>query len=193
MPAGVRRSLILQAATRLIARDGLNELTMVAVAKEAHVSRQLVYDHFPDLPTLFQEAFSEQAEQYAVGLDDVFALSSSDPAAMAKRLFEHLLEVDHETLRVVRALFGGVVPVELLGVRDNFRAAIGKRWSPWFRTLGFDDPSSDALVWALTAAYLSMAELVQDGEIEADQAAGILAMLANGVVNRAEPLAAATR
>jgi AcrR family transcriptional regulator len=164
---------------------------MVAVAKEANVSRQLVYDHFPDLPTLFRAAFAERAEQYALGLEDVFALNSSDATAMAKRLFEHLLDVDHETLRVVRALFGGVVPTELLGVRDHFRAAIGKRWSPWFRTLGIDAHSSDALVWALTAAYLSLAELVQDGEISADEAAGILTMLADGIVSRSEPLATA--
>jgi AcrR family transcriptional regulator len=191
MSASVRRSQILQAATRLIARDGLNELTMVAVAKEAHVSRQLVYDHYPDLPTLFQAAFAKQAEQYALGLDDMLAFSSTDAALMARRVFEHLLSVDPETLRVVRALIGGVVPVELAGVRDDFRAAIGKRWSPWFRSLGFDDHSSNAIVWAMTAAYLSLTELVEDEEISADEAAGILAMLANGIVDRVEPLAAA--
>ena len=72
-PATMRRTLIVQAASRPISRDGLNGLTMVAVAKEAGVSRQLVYDHFPDLPTLFQAAFAEQARQYERGLDDVFA------------------------------------------------------------------------------------------------------------------------
>ena len=191
VPAGVRRALILDAATRLIARDGLNVLTMVAVAKEAHVSRQLVYDHFPDLPTLFQAAFSEQAELYARGLEDVFALSSSDGAAMAKQLFEHLLKLDPETLRVVRALIGGVVPVELSGVRDDFREAIGKRWSPWFGSFGYDDHSSNALVWVMTGAYLSLAELAENGEIGADEAANILAMLADGIVQQVAPLPAA--
>ena len=45
---------------------------MVAVAKEAQVSRQLVYDHFPDLPTLFKAAFAEEARQYAAGFGRCF-------------------------------------------------------------------------------------------------------------------------
>ena len=126
LPAGVRRSLIVEAASRLISRDGLNGLTMVAVAKEAGVSRQLVYDHFPDLPTLFEAAFAEQARQYARGLDDVFALGASDAATMARQLFEHVLALGPDTLRVVRALIGGAVPVELAGVREQFRATIGQ-------------------------------------------------------------------
>ena len=94
-------------------------------------------------------------------------------------------------LRVVRALIGGVVPVELSGVRDDFREAIGKRWSPWFRTFGFDDHSSNALVWVMTGAYLSLAELAENGEIGADEAANILAMLADGIVQQVAPLPAA--
>ena len=97
LPAGVRRSLIVQAASGLISRDGLHGLTMVAVAKEAGVSRQLVYDHFPDLPTLFRAVFAEQARQYELGLDDVFALSSGDTATMARQLFEHVLALGPET------------------------------------------------------------------------------------------------
>jgi AcrR family transcriptional regulator len=185
LPAAVRRSLIVQAASRLISRDGLNGLTMVAVAKEAGVSRQLVYDHFPDLPTLFEAVFAEQTRQYARGLDDVFALGARDAAAMVGQLFEHVLALGPETLRVVRALIVGAVPVELAGVREQFRTTIGERWSPWFRTLGFDDQSSGALVWVMTAAYLSLAASVGDKEIGADRAASIVGMLADGIVNQA--------
>jgi AcrR family transcriptional regulator len=190
LPAAMRRTLIVQAASRLISRDGLNGLTMVAVAKEAGVSRQLVYDHFPDLPTLFQAAFAEQARQYERGLDAVFALGTRDATTMARQLLEHVLALGPDTLRFVRALIGGAVPAELVGVREQFRATIGKRWSPWFRTLGFDDQSSDALVWVMTSAYLSVAESVGDGDIGADRAAIIMTMLADGIVNRA-PLSGA--
>jgi AcrR family transcriptional regulator len=158
---------------------------MVAVAKEAGVSRRLVYDHFPDLPSLFEAAFSEQAGQYAGGLDDVVAMGPRDAATMARQLLEHVLALGPDTLRVVRALIGGAVPAELAGIREQFRATIVHRWSPWFRTLGFDDQSSDALVWVMTAAYLSLAESVGDGEIGADPAGSVIAMLADGIVNQA--------
>jgi AcrR family transcriptional regulator len=157
---------------------------MVAVAKEAGVSRQLVYDHFPDLPTLFEAVFAEQARVYVRGLDDVFAIGASDAATMARKLFEHVLALGHDTRSVVRALIGGAVPVELVDVREKLRATVGERWSLWFRTLGFDDQSSNALVWVMTAAYLSLAELVDDGEIGSDGASSIMAMLADGIVSQ---------
>jgi AcrR family transcriptional regulator len=183
LPASERRSLILQAASRLISRDGLQELTMVAVAKEAGVCRRLVYDHFPDLPTLFEAAFAQQARLYVGGLDEVFAIGASDTASMARKLFENVLGLGRETRSMVRALIGGVVPIELVDVREEFRATVGERWSLWFRTLGFDDQSSNALVWVMTAAYLSLAELVDDSEIGADGASSIMAMLAQGIVS----------
>ena len=165
---------------------------MVAVAKEAGVSSQLVYDHFPDLPTLFQAAFAEQARQYARGLDDVFALGASDAAIDGEAALRTRARLEPDTRRVVRALIGGAVPVELAGVREQFRATIGQRWSPWFRALGFDDQSSNALVWVMTAAYLSLAELVDDREIGADGAASIMAMLADGILSQV-PLSAERR
>jgi AcrR family transcriptional regulator len=179
-----RRALILQAASRVISRDGLDGLTMVAVAKEAGVSRQLVYDHFPDLPALFHAVFAEQAQRYERGLDDLFALGVGDGATVARQLFEHVLALGPDTLRVVRALVDGAIPVELAGQREQFRARVAERWSLWFRTLGFDDQRSNALVWVMTAAYLSLAELVDGREIEADGAASILAMLTDGIVSQ---------
>lgn len=185
LTADVRRSLILQAASHLIARDGLNGLTMVAVAKEAGVSRQLVYDHFPDLPTLFEAVFAEQARRYERGLDEVLALGGSDAATVARQLFEHVLALGPQTLRVVRALIGGAIPVELAGLREQFRTTVAERWSSWFRSMNFDDEWSNALVWVMTAAYLSLAELVDEQEIRSEGAAAILAMLADGIVAQA--------
>ena len=49
-----------------------------------------------------------------------------------------------------------------------------------------------ALVSVMTAAYLSLAELVEVGEIEADGAASILAMLADGIIRQAGLSATAT-
>ena len=91
LPAPVRRSLIVQSASRLISRDGLNGLTMVAVAKEAGVSRQLVYDHFPDLPSLFEAAFAEQADSTRGAWTMCSPWVLGDAATMAQQLLEHVL------------------------------------------------------------------------------------------------------
>lgn len=51
-----RRAKILAAATRLIARRGLENVTFGDVAERAALSRPLVYFYFPDQRTLFLEA-----------------------------------------------------------------------------------------------------------------------------------------
>ena len=50
--AADRRRQLLDAAMTIAGRDGIERITMVAVAAEAGVSRQLLYEHFSDLETL---------------------------------------------------------------------------------------------------------------------------------------------
>lgn len=51
-----RREQILRAASELISRQGLENVTFGEIAKRARLSRPLVYFYFPDLRTLFLEA-----------------------------------------------------------------------------------------------------------------------------------------
>ncbi len=51
-----RRGQILRAASELIARKGLENVTFGEIARKARLSRPLVYFYFPDLRTLFLEA-----------------------------------------------------------------------------------------------------------------------------------------
>lgn len=47
---------IIEAALALIARDGLGAVTMVKVAETARVSRQTLYNHYPDVDSILAEA-----------------------------------------------------------------------------------------------------------------------------------------
>ncbi|HEU4894721.1 MAG TPA: helix-turn-helix domain-containing protein, partial [Acidimicrobiia bacterium] len=49
--SGLRRS-IQEAAVRLISERGMPNVAMSAVAEEAGVSRQTVYNHYPDLESI---------------------------------------------------------------------------------------------------------------------------------------------
>jgi AcrR family transcriptional regulator len=57
VPGTANRALILQAAVRVIGRDGVGQLKSAAVAHEAGVSVGLVHYHFATLDLLAREAF----------------------------------------------------------------------------------------------------------------------------------------
>ena len=54
---------------------------MVALAAEADVSRRLVYDHFPDLGTLYDAFFDNRVAGYLARIDDAVARATPDPGA----------------------------------------------------------------------------------------------------------------
>jgi len=64
-----RRAKILAAATRLIARRGLENVTFGDVAERAGLSRPLVYFYFPDQRTLFLEAVLKARDGIRGSLD----------------------------------------------------------------------------------------------------------------------------
>lgn len=52
------RDRILHAAAKMIGQTGVRNLSMSSVAEEAGVSRQTLYNHFPDIDTLVNAAVS---------------------------------------------------------------------------------------------------------------------------------------
>ncbi len=77
-----RREQILRAASDLIARKGLENVTFGEIARKARLSRPLVYFYFPDLRTVFLEAvlrahadlrtrFEEASGQGGTGLEKI--------------------------------------------------------------------------------------------------------------------------
>ncbi|MEV8309997.1 helix-turn-helix domain-containing protein [Streptomyces flavidovirens] len=85
-----RRTLILQAATRVIARRGVRGLRVEELAAEAEVSTALIYYHFGDRAGLMRrtlEFISERAERYT----EPSAAPQSDPRVHLEQML--LLEL----------------------------------------------------------------------------------------------------
>ncbi|MEM7017035.1 MAG: helix-turn-helix domain-containing protein [Pseudomonadota bacterium] len=54
---------ILDAAMRIVIRDGVGKMTMEIVAKEAGVSKGLIYAYFPNLTALLQQVYVRENQQ----------------------------------------------------------------------------------------------------------------------------------
>jgi AcrR family transcriptional regulator len=95
MPAAERREQLLDATLELISRHGYGGASMEAIAREAGVTKPVVYDAFGDRGSLLR-ALLEREEQRALGafagvLPD--APSSEDPDAVLERGVVTFLEV----------------------------------------------------------------------------------------------------
>jgi len=58
-----RRALLLERATQLFAEHGYEGLSMAALARDAEISKALLYHYFPSKRRLFEAALAEGAEE----------------------------------------------------------------------------------------------------------------------------------
>jgi AcrR family transcriptional regulator len=59
-----RRRQVLERATGLFARHGYDELSMARIAREAGISKALLYHYFPSKRDLFEAALGQAAEEH---------------------------------------------------------------------------------------------------------------------------------
>jgi AcrR family transcriptional regulator len=66
MPPEQRREQLIDAALSVILKEGYRGVSIEAIAREAGVTRPVVYDHFPNLARLLH-ALVEREERYSLG------------------------------------------------------------------------------------------------------------------------------
>ena len=136
-----RRELLLQRATALFAEHGYEGLSMSELAREAQISKALLYHYFPSKRRLFEAALADgaedlrrrtepepgkaPAEQLAKTLDEFLRWVQERPAAYATLLETGAPEV-REIMAEVRATTAGRILTGLGedGRRPATRAAI---------------------------------------------------------------------
>lgn len=163
-----RRRQLLDAASRLFVREGYPGMTMVALAREAKVSRRLVYDHFPDLASLYEAFFADRAAHYLAAIDEAVATADDEGAGAFAGAFAHLLAMPADDQRAVRVLVTDPGLPELAPLRDRFRRHIEQRWLD--RLPMTEGRRARAVLWTLVGGLFSLAELVSRGEVSRENA-----------------------
>lgn len=169
-----RRRQLIDAASRLFVREGYAGMTMVALAAEAGVSRRLVYDHFPDLASLYAAFFDDRAERYLAAIDTAVTNAHDAPSAFAGA-FAHLLAMPAEDQRAIRLLIADPGLPDLGPLRDAFRHHVEQQWLA--KLAAGDDQHRRAVLWTLVSGLFGLADLVARGETPPDVAMSVAAGL----------------
>lgn len=180
MAAPDRRRHLLDAAARLVAREGVSGFTMVALAKEAGVSRPLVYRHFPDQEAFFAEFFMDQGERYMQLVDEAHQRTPGLPAMSTA--YRSILSMPDGDLRGMSVLVHDMLDPRLAAARAWFRERIVDRWRPIVRDMDVHDDLLSAALWTIVGSALSIGTLVRLGELDAAQGETLLYSLATGTM-----------
>jgi AcrR family transcriptional regulator len=162
--APARRDQLLEAASRLFEQGGYAGLTMVALASEAGVSRRLVYDHFPDVASLYEAFFTERTARHLGAIDGALAGAGGDRAAGFTAAFTQLLAIPRDDRGAIRLVLTDAHLPELAPVRARFRAHVEQRWLRALAGSG-DRRAARARLWMVVNALFALADLVDRREI----------------------------
>jgi AcrR family transcriptional regulator len=142
MQSDERRALLLERATQLFGEHGYDGLSMAQLAREANISKALLYHYFPSKRRLFEAALAagaaelrertqpdparSPAEQLAATLDAFLGWVQERPGAYAKMLESAGAREVRETMGQVRAETAARILAGLGadGARPATRAAV---------------------------------------------------------------------
>ncbi len=175
-----RRRQLLDAASRLFDRNGFGGITMVALAGEAGVSRQLVYDHFADVAGLITAFVEDRLARYSAHRELVKPTGNSKATVVAT--FRHLLTIPATDRRIIRLVIADTGTPDLDGARQLL---LDHEWRHARRSTRRIRPNRHdiALLWTTMSSLLSLADAVSSHQLRADEAE----TLAIRVVNALHP------
>ena len=120
-----RRQQLVARATELFATHGYEELSMSRIAREAGISKALLYHYFPSKQSYFVATLQQQAEELA-------QLTAADPALppaeqLTRSLAAFLAWIEENADGYAKLLEGASTHAEVRRLVDQVRAATAER------------------------------------------------------------------
>ena len=179
-----RRRRLLELGTDLFARFSYDELTMARIAREAGISKALLYHYFPGK----QAYFSAALEQKAADLARLTETDASLPPLeqLTTSLDAFLLWVDENAVAYGKLVRSAAAIPEVREVMDRVRDATSARILDGLSPDGPPPPALRAAVrawlWFMDGAIL---DWVEHRDLERDQLKGLLLGTLLGAVTAA--------
>ena len=185
-----RRRQLLGTAAELVGKSGWEALGMLPLAEAAGVSRQLVYEHFENLPALRLEVTRYLFEEMFEAAGEALERFPADLAAAARTAVRLQLELPRGAQLALREIGPGPAsastPVRRL--RARVRQQVTETWAAGIqRNSKLDPHQARALAWMMTVASWSLFDLVADGTFTPDEAADFYVRAVTGAMTALEP------
>ena len=167
-----RRQKLLETAAEIVEQDGWPALNMSALAERGGTSRQLIYQHFPNLDALLAKTAWYIFNDTIEGSRDSILSNPKNLAGAVNAAEAVTLDLPSGRSDALWQLIAGIAggAPELDQLRRGIRELITDLWVPTLREeLGLDEDRARSTAWMLVMAFWGMRQLVRDGEISRDQ------------------------
>lgn len=184
-PPEMRRRQFLDATGRVFLREGLAGVTMIAVAKEAGLSRRLLYDFFPDLRTLLRDYFLDALSRrltLVVGDGGVERSQSETPVDGLRTVMRAVLAFDEEQRMILELLRGRSQSAELALVADVVRRNMIERWRSYPQLAELPEDRVVVVATMMLSVVLDLSSAVGSGAIHSTEAEEIAVTLGTAAV-----------
>lgn len=160
MTAGARREQLLDATKALVDRSGFHAVSIEAVAREAGITRPIVYGHFRDLSGLLQALVDREGDRALAQLDELLPkdLESGDPRELllaAQQAYLRAAQSDPATWKLVLMPPEGAPDILRERIADGRAQVVGQlaqAVAPLFEQgTGGPDPELTALMLSTMA------------------------------------------
>jgi AcrR family transcriptional regulator len=158
LPASERREQLLDTTKAIVAAQGFHAVSIEAVARDAGVSRPIVYGHFEHLSGLLEALVLRESTRALAQLQHVLPTGLEEPRAQllsALRAYLEAVEADPDTWRLVLMPPEGA-PSLLRDLLARGRAAVVAQLAEAVRPgLGSGGPSPDPELTARTLSAIA--------------------------------------
>lgn len=167
-----RKKSLLLGAAQLVEESGWGVLNMSALAERAGVSRQLVYQHFPNLESLLGATAWVVFTDTMEGTAQAIANHPNDLKQAIRSAV--LVSLDMPVGRgdaLWQLIAGsGLNSPELETIRLGIRDVILKLWVPSIRKIkGIDEAAATAMTWMVILSFWGIRQLIRDKVVEREQ------------------------
>ncbi len=163
-----RRLQLLDVAWRIIGRDGADALTLGRVAKQAGVTKPIVYDHFKDREGLLMALYRDFDVRQTEVLDTALASGSPQPKARAGIIADAYVDCVLAQGREMPSILGALAGSRVLEqVKCDYQHAFIAKCRALLTPKAQGGPATDARFWAMLGAADGLANAAANGQIEA--------------------------
>lgn len=168
-----RKKQLLDASCQLVESQGWYALNMSTLADYVGVSRQLVYQHFPNLECLLTATAHSIFDETMTGTAEAIAEHSDDIRAAIEAAGVVSLDLPVGRGDALWQMIAGMnlgLP-ELDTIRRDIRYLVIGLWTPSAqKQLGVSEIEAKSLVWMMIMAFWGVRNLARDGLITREQA-----------------------
>jgi AcrR family transcriptional regulator len=164
-----RRLALLKTAAEVVEKRGWPALSMIAVADEAKVSRQLVYQHFESLDELMTETMSQIFREGYERVRTSIQANPGNVVTVATAVQGMTFNLSPGRARALWQMITATYSesAEATRMSRRLRHLLTNLWLPVATdAFGLKDTHARGLIWMLHMAYWGAHQLVEEGELD---------------------------